>query len=114
MKLLFVANFAADTGYAWDTIEAVFREVGERLVREGMLTSRLGSVIGRPSRVSSSNTPRHEAPKLIVWCACPGSSAFTPTCRATQDGEYTGRRGPRRPGTSRHGWSVVTTTASAV
>lgn len=35
MHLLWVANFAADTGYAWETIEAVFRRVGERLVREG-------------------------------------------------------------------------------
>ncbi|MEX2284978.1 MAG: glycosyltransferase family 4 protein [Gemmatimonadota bacterium] len=35
MHLLFVANFPADTGYAWDTIEAVFRRVGERLVENG-------------------------------------------------------------------------------
>lgn len=35
MHLLWVANFAADTGYAWETIEAVFRRVGERLVRDG-------------------------------------------------------------------------------
>lgn len=35
MHLLWVSNFAADTGYAWETIEAVFRRVGERLVREG-------------------------------------------------------------------------------
>jgi glycosyltransferase involved in cell wall biosynthesis len=35
MHLLFVANFPADTGYAWDTIEAVFRRVGEQLVRDG-------------------------------------------------------------------------------
>jgi glycosyltransferase involved in cell wall biosynthesis len=31
MNLLFVANFPSNTGYAWDTIEAVFRRVGERL-----------------------------------------------------------------------------------
>lgn len=35
MHLLWVANFAADTGYAWETIEAVFRRVGEHLVRDG-------------------------------------------------------------------------------
>ncbi|MFL5539132.1 MAG: glycosyltransferase family 4 protein, partial [Longimicrobiaceae bacterium] len=35
MHLLFAANFPADTGYAWRTIEAVFRRAGERLVREG-------------------------------------------------------------------------------
>ena len=35
MRLLFVANFPADTGYAWDTIEAVLRSVGERLVSDG-------------------------------------------------------------------------------
>lgn len=35
MHLLWVANFPADTGYAWDTIAAVFRRVGERLVRDG-------------------------------------------------------------------------------
>ena len=35
MHLLWVANFGADTGYAWETIEAVFRRVGERLVRDG-------------------------------------------------------------------------------
>jgi glycosyltransferase involved in cell wall biosynthesis len=35
MHLLWVANFAADTGYAWETIEAVFRHVGEHLVRDG-------------------------------------------------------------------------------
>ena len=35
MHLLFVANFASDTGYAWETIERVFRAVGERLVRDG-------------------------------------------------------------------------------
>jgi glycosyltransferase involved in cell wall biosynthesis len=35
MHLLWVANFGSSTGYAWETIEAVFRRVGERLVREG-------------------------------------------------------------------------------
>jgi len=35
MHLLLVANFAADAGYAWDTIEAVLRAVGERLVDDG-------------------------------------------------------------------------------
>ena len=35
MNLLFVANFSADTGYAWATIEAVLRRVGERLVEDG-------------------------------------------------------------------------------
>lgn len=35
MHLLFVANFSSDTGYAWETIERVFRGVGERLVRDG-------------------------------------------------------------------------------
>lgn len=35
MHLLFVANFATDAGYAWETIEAVLRGVGEQLVREG-------------------------------------------------------------------------------
>lgn len=35
MHLLWVANFGSDTGYAWETIEAVFRRVGERLVRDG-------------------------------------------------------------------------------
>jgi glycosyltransferase involved in cell wall biosynthesis len=35
MHLLWVANFSAETGYAWETIEAVFRRVGERLVRDG-------------------------------------------------------------------------------
>ncbi|HEU4453959.1 MAG TPA: glycosyltransferase family 4 protein [Longimicrobium sp.] len=35
MHLLWVANFAADTGYAWETIEAVFRRVGKHLVRDG-------------------------------------------------------------------------------
>ncbi|HET7232096.1 MAG TPA: glycosyltransferase family 4 protein [Longimicrobium sp.] len=35
MHLLFAANFAADTGYAWRTIQAVFRRTGERLVRDG-------------------------------------------------------------------------------
>ena len=82
-------------------------------MRDGMLTSRLGSVIGRPSRVSSAKTSRQAAPKLIVWWAWPGSSVWTPTCTATQDGEYTGRRGRRKPGTSVSGRSTVTTTASA-
>lgn len=35
MHLLFVANFPSNTGYAWDTIEAVLRGVGERLVADG-------------------------------------------------------------------------------
>ena len=35
MHLLFVANFSSETGYAWETIERVFRRVGERLAREG-------------------------------------------------------------------------------
>jgi glycosyltransferase involved in cell wall biosynthesis len=35
MHLLFVANFASDTGYAWETIERVFRGAGERLVADG-------------------------------------------------------------------------------
>ena len=35
MHLLWVANYGPDTGYAWETIEAVFRRVGERLVRDG-------------------------------------------------------------------------------
>ena len=35
MHLLWVANFGSSTGYAWETIEAVFRRVGERLVRDG-------------------------------------------------------------------------------
>jgi glycosyltransferase involved in cell wall biosynthesis len=35
MHLLFAANFASGTGYAWRTIEAVFRRTGERLVRDG-------------------------------------------------------------------------------
>ncbi|HEX8692855.1 MAG TPA: glycosyltransferase family 4 protein [Longimicrobium sp.] len=35
MHLLFVANFSSRTGYAWETIERVFRRVGESLVREG-------------------------------------------------------------------------------
>ena len=35
MHLLFVANYGTDTGYAWETIERVFRGVGERLVRDG-------------------------------------------------------------------------------
>jgi glycosyltransferase involved in cell wall biosynthesis len=52
MHLLWVANFAADTGYAWETIEAVFRRVGERLVGEGhRVTVCYASATGSPSRV---------------------------------------------------------------
>lgn len=52
MHLLWVANFAADTGYAWETIEAVFRRVGERLVRDGhRVTVCYASPAGAPSRV---------------------------------------------------------------
>ncbi len=80
---------------------------------DGMLISRLGSVMGLPSRVSSSKTCRQAAPKLIVWWACPGSVVRTPRCSATQEGDQTGRRGARSPGTSCQGWSAVTTTASA-
>jgi glycosyltransferase involved in cell wall biosynthesis len=35
MSLLFVANFPSNTGYAWDTIETVYRRVGERIERQG-------------------------------------------------------------------------------
>ena len=52
MHLLWVANFAADTGYAWETIEAVFRRVGERVVRDGhRVTVCYASPAGSPSRV---------------------------------------------------------------
>ena len=49
MHLLFVANFASDTGYAWETIERVFRVVGERLVRDGhRVTLCYASLAGGP------------------------------------------------------------------
>ena len=35
MSTLFVANFGTNTGYAWNTIERVFRGVGERLLEDG-------------------------------------------------------------------------------
>lgn len=51
MHLLWVANFAADTGYAWETIEAVFRRVGETLVRDGhRVTVCYASLPGGPPR----------------------------------------------------------------
>src|ERR671933_12818 len=50
-----------------------------------MLTSRLGSLIGRPSRVSSSNTCRQAPPKLIVWWAWPAIGSRTPRCSAAHD-----------------------------
>ena len=51
MNLLFVANFAANTGYAWDTIERVFRRVGEQLVRDGhTVTIAYASMADGPSR----------------------------------------------------------------
>ena len=49
MHLLFVANFASDTGYAWETIERVFRAVGERLVQGGhRVTLCYASLAGGP------------------------------------------------------------------
>jgi glycosyltransferase involved in cell wall biosynthesis len=50
MKLLFVVNFPANTGYAWNTIEAVFRRVGEQLVADGHgVTIAYSSLAGGPS-----------------------------------------------------------------
>lgn len=51
MHLLFIANFAADAGYAWDTIEAVFRGVGTRLVDDGhRITVAYAGMPNGPSR----------------------------------------------------------------
>ena len=36
MNLLFVANFGSDVGYAWHTIDAVYRRVGAALRRDGV------------------------------------------------------------------------------
>ncbi len=58
-----------------------------RSVRLGMETSRLGSLIGRPVTVSSSNTCSQAAPKVMVWWAWPAISSRTPTWMATQLGE---------------------------
>src|SRR5207253_1377966 len=49
--VLFAANFPTNTGYAWGTIERVFRRVAEKLASEGV-----GSAIAYPSLAGGEPT----------------------------------------------------------
>lgn len=52
MNLLLVANYEPDEGYAWDTIETVLRELGEKLIADGHnIFFSYSRITSEPSRV---------------------------------------------------------------
>ncbi|HYR07205.1 MAG TPA: glycosyltransferase family 4 protein [Longimicrobium sp.] len=97
MHLLWVANFAPDTGYAWETIESVFRRVGERLVRDGhRVTVCYASRANAPSRVmqgapfafAAYDYGRGGARGFVRLLRERGVDALYLTDRATWSGRY--------------------------